>query len=307
MVRRIPALRRLVLPALAAAAILAAPAAHAATPQAAFGLRAVGSNAAAGYFVYTSAAGTTRTGTVIVSNSGTARGTVRLYTADGSTGSTTGTIYLTDAQPQSAGSWITLSKKSLALAPGKSARVPFTVKVPAGTPVGQHVGGIVAEATNQHGGTAGKGKTSVRIKIRNQSIMAVQVNVPGAAIHRFTVGKVTTGGANGFQQVIIRVANDGNVLERPTGGISIYDGKGRLVQTLKFTMDTFLPQTSIDFPIELKKALPAGTYSAAVTLHYALGSPTGIRTATEKPTFTVTPQDVQKVLTTATPTLAAPA
>jgi MYXO-CTERM domain-containing protein len=295
-------LRRLLFTALAATAIVA-PAAGAATPPAAFGLRAVGSDAQAGYFVFTTAAGTSRQGTVVVSNSGAARGTVRLYTADATTGATTGTTYLTDEQPEDAGSWIVLGKTSLTLAPGKSASVPFTVKVPAGTPAGQHVGGIVAEATNRPAGTGGKGKTGVRIEIRNQAIMAVQVNVPGTPVHKLTIGRVTSGGANGFQQVIVRVSNEGNVLERPAGSVAIYGKGGQLVQTLKFTMDTFLPETSIDYPIELKKALPAGSYSAAVMLRYALGSPTGTRTATERPAFTVTPQDVRRVFTAA-PTLA---
>ncbi|HVV59037.1 MAG TPA: DUF916 domain-containing protein [Gaiellaceae bacterium] len=296
-------MRRLLFTALAAAAIVA-PAAGAARPPAAFGLRAVGSDAQAGYFVFTTAAGTSRTGTVVVSNSGAARGTVRLYTADATTGATTGTTYLTDEQPEDAGAWIVLGKTSLTLAPGKSASVPFTVKVPAGTPTGQHLGGIVAEATNRPAGTGGEGKTGVRIEIRNQAIMAVQVNVPGTPVHRLTIGRVTTGGANGFQQVIVRVSNEGNVLERPAGSVAIYGKGGQLAPTLKFTMDTFLPETSIDYPIELKKALPAGRYSAAVTLRYALGSPTGTRTATERPAFTVTPQDVRNVFTAAAPTLA---
>ena len=83
-----------------------------------------------GYFVYPVAPGKTVKGAVIVSNTGTKTGTVRLYAADASTGATTGTVYLTDAHPFRAGSWIALSSSRLTLAPGRFKRVPFTVRVP---------------------------------------------------------------------------------------------------------------------------------------------------------------------------------
>src|SRR4051812_4987580 len=105
------------------------PAAAAATAGPVFGLRAVG-NPKRGYFIYNLAPGATRTGGVIVSNTGNRSGTVKLYSADGSTGQTTGTVYLTDKQPIRAGAWIKLAQASVTLAPGEIKRVPFTVKVP---------------------------------------------------------------------------------------------------------------------------------------------------------------------------------
>ena len=50
-----------------------------------FGLRAVG-NPKLGYFVYAVGPGKAAKGGIIVSNTGTKRGTVRIYAADGSTG-----------------------------------------------------------------------------------------------------------------------------------------------------------------------------------------------------------------------------
>jgi hypothetical protein len=66
-------------------------------------------------------------------------------------------------------------------------------------------------------------------------------------------------------------------------------------------MDTFLPQTAIDYPLLLKRALPAGDYVASVTLK-AAGAPTVIA----KPSFSVSSADVKQVFTSAAPTQAPP-
>jgi hypothetical protein len=288
------------LAALAFAGLVLAPSAHAATKSPVFGLRAVGNNER-GYFVYTLSAGASHTGAVIVSNVGTAAGTVKLFTADGTTGTTTGTVYETDKQPTRAGSWVTLSETSVTLAPGTNQRVAFTMHVPAGTPAGEWVGGIVAETSHQLTGAKSKQKANVQIKIRDLTIIAVEANVPGPIRTGFTIGKVTTGGQRGFQQVFVHVANIGNGLVKPTGRATIFSSKGALVETLPFTMDTFLPQTAIDYPILLKKALTAGDYVAAVTLRVPGG-----QTVHAKPSFSVSQADVKQVFTSASPTQAPP-
>jgi hypothetical protein len=290
-------MRRLTVLVFAALAI--APAAQAAPKSAVFGLRAVGSNAR-GYFVYSLAAGRSQTGAVIVSNAGTARGTVKLFTADATTGHTTGTVYETDKKPSRVGSWVTLSTRSLTLAPGQHKRVPFTLHVPRGQKAGEWVGGIVAETLRGVAGTKSKQKASVQIRIRDLTIVAVQANVPGPHVVSFQIGGASTGGQRGFQQVVVHFANAGNVLLKPTGTATIFDSHGRRVQTLPFTMDTFLPKTAIDYPILLKKALAAGDYSAAIRL-----SANG-RTFSSKPAFSVSKQDVKQVFTSASPTQAPP-
>ena len=188
------------------------PVAAAATAGPVFGLRAVG-NPKLGYFVYYAGARRGAQGAVIVSNTGTARGTVKLFAADASTGQTTGTVYLTDGKPKRAGAWITARASALTLAPGadpSASRSPCTCP-PAQTP-GEWVGGIVAETTQPAKPAASKRKAGVQIKIRNQTIIAVQVNVPGPPVVSFKIGSVKTGGQRGFQQVVVHIANTGNVL-----------------------------------------------------------------------------------------------
>ena len=113
-----------------------------------------------------------------------------------------------------------------------------------------------------------------------------------------------TGGQRGFQQVIIHLTNTGNVLSKPTGSVDVLQA-GKVVETLPFMMDSFLPQTSIDYPVLLTKALPAGDYQARVSLSFPSASG-ATQTIHATPAFSVSKQDVKQVFTSAAPTKQAP-
>ena len=281
-------------------ALALAPLAAAATKAPVFGLRAVG-NPKLGYFVYALPPGSVQQGGVIVSNSGTAAGTIKLFAADATTGRTTGTVYLTDRKPTRVGSWISLSDTSLTLKPGQHKTVRFTVRVPANEKPGQRVGGVVAETSRRVTGPASKQKASVQIRIRDLTIVAVQVNVPGPPVIGFTIGGVKTGGQRGFQEVVTHIENDGNVLVKPSGSVTVLDAQGKTLQVLTFKMDTFLPETSIDYPVLLKKALPPGDYTADVKLAIPGASGAAAKVVTAHPAFSISKQDVQQVFTSAAP------
>jgi hypothetical protein len=281
-------------------ALVLAPLASAAAKTPVFGLRAVG-NPKLGYFVYSLPAGSVQQGGVIISNSGTATGTVKLFAADATTGRTTGTVYLTDRKGTRVGAWISLSSTSLTLRPGQHQTVNFTVRVPANTRPGQWVGGVVAETSRQVTGAKSKQKASVQIKIRDLTIVAVQVNVPGPPITAFSIGGVKTGGQRGFQEVVTHIANNGNQLVKPTGSVTVLNKQGVVLQVLTFKMDTFLPQTAVDYPLLLKKALPPGDYSAIVKLSIPGVSGAAAKLVTAHPAFSVSKQDVQQVFTSAAP------
>jgi hypothetical protein len=233
-------------------ALAAAPAAAAAPSHAAFALRVVGP-AHSGYFLYELAPGTTRSGAVIVTNTGDASGTVKLSTADATTGPSGGTIYLTDRAAHGPGGWVSMDVRSLTLSAGAHAGVGFRVHVPRGTKPGEYVGGIVARSV--HDGDDGG-------RVRDLAIMAVQVDVPGKRVHHLAIGAVSAAGAG---RLVVRVANRGNVLEKPKGSIAISRG-GRTVETKPLRLRTILPHTSVDYPVALRQPLPAGTYEAAVDL-----------------------------------------
>jgi hypothetical protein len=286
-------LRRLILVALTAAVF--APAAHASGP--AFGIRAL-VHSKLGYFVYDAKPGTRVSGKVQITNTGDRVGTVKIFAADATTGQTSGTVYLTSGEKRhDVGAWVQLPAKQLEIGPGESRVVPFTVVVPSGTAVGQHVGGIVAETAQRATGPKSKGKANVQITVRNLAIVAVQVNVPGPTVSRFSILGVHAGGRKGYQQVLVRMRNDGNVMAKPAGSITIEDSKGNQVLSQDFQLDTFLPRTTIDYPVNVtEKALDVGTYSTRVKLAYG-----GSKVVAATPTLHVTPANVSQVFTSAAP------
>lgn len=281
-------------------ALVLAPLAAAAPKSAVFGLRAVG-NPKLGYFVYSLAPGSVQQGGVIISNSGTATGTVKLFAADATTGRTTGTVYLTDRKAKKVGAWISLSSTSLTLKPGQNQTVRFTVRVPPNAKPGQWVGGVVAETSRRVTGPKSKQKASVQIRIRDLTIVAVQVNVPGQPVIDFKIGGVKTGGQRGFQEIVTHIENTGNVLVKPTGTVTVLNKQGTVLQILTFKMDTFLPETAIDYPTLLKKALPPGDYSARISLSVPGVSGAAAKVFTAHPTFSISKEDVKQVFTSAAP------
>ena len=276
------------------------PLAAAATAEPVFGLRAVG-NPKRGFFVYDLAPGATRSGGVIVSNTGNRAGTVKLYSADGSTGQTTGTVYLTDSKPTRAGSWVKLAQSSVRLAPGAIKTVPFTVKVPKGARPGQWVAGIVAETQTAAKTKRSTRKAGVQIRIRNQTIIAVQVNVRGARgtpRSRSAARRPAVSAASSRCSFISRTPATCSRSRRASVTIL---RSGTALQRLPFSMDTFLPQTEIDYPILLEKALAPGKYQTKVSLNFATPSG-GRKTVAAAPPLNVSNENVKQVFTSAAPT-----
>jgi hypothetical protein len=298
--------RRTFVIAFAAAALVSAVPAIAATPTGpVFGLRAVDAGKL-GYYVYTASAGSAEHGSVLVTNTGDQTGTVKIYAADATTGATTGTVYLTDAAPAGVGTWIALSSSELELKPNETRKVSFSVRVPGAANAGQYVGGIVAETVQETSTPSSKQKTNVQIKVRNLSIVAYEVDIPGPEIAKFTISTVSVGGSQGRQQVLVHVSNDGNTLRKPTGAVTISNTSGVPVEKIPFRMDTFLPHTAIDYPIQLTKALPPGDYTASVQLSYEGTGSTGIETSSAAPQFSVSQENVTKVFKPTKPTQVGP-
>jgi len=293
--------RALAVVALAGAVAVPQAARAAVAPHAVFGLRA-GGNPKLGYFVYPLAPGATQQGSVIVSNVGTRTGIVRLFAADATTGPTSGTVYRTSHAPSGAGTWVHLAQTQVTLAPGEHATVPFTVQVPSSAPPGQWVAGIAAESPQTSTTRTAGEKSSVRIRVRSLTIVAVQVNVPGATRQGFRIGSVHAGGSRGYQQVIVGFADTGNVLSRPKGTVTVAKADGSHRQLLRYTMDTFLPQTAIAYPLLLRTALPAGTYFADILLRARPLDGGSWIVVRARRRFTISSKQVEKVFTTAAPT-----
>jgi len=272
--------------------------------SAAFGLRPATSDPSnpvtQSYFVFNAAAGQTIQSTVLVSNGGTIAGTVDLSAVDAATGATSGTVFVdSKTPPQAVGSWIHLDQQHLTLAPGEKRTVGFTVTIPAATAAGQHVGGLVAEDSAPKPATV---SGDLRVSVRTLVETAVQINLPGTTVDSVTFSNVTAGGQKGDQFLLLTLTNAGNQMVKPKGTLTVTDAQGQVMQQVPLQLDTFLPGTTIQYPVHVQKqALGDGQYQASLNLTYG-GS--GV-TNTQHP-FSVTPAQLAQVFPTAAP-LAPPA
>ena len=245
------------------------------------------------YFVFDSRPGATVGGAVRVVNEGDKAGPVRLYGVDALTGETTGAVYRSRQDPRDdVGAWLTLPIHQLALAPGQSRVVPFRVEVPAGARPGHHLGGIVAEnATLKTANRRRIGAGSFQIDVRNLSIVAVQVNLPGRRDEKLQLTSVEAGPAEGFQTLLIGMRNMGNRLLKGTGSLAISDESGKQLKSRTFNVDTFVPRTGVSYPFVVPdEALPDGRYRAAVAVRYGQGHVARLTTW-----FTISDEQIEQV------------
>ncbi|HSS04983.1 MAG TPA: DUF916 domain-containing protein [Solirubrobacterales bacterium] len=269
--RRKPLGRATALAALAAALIASAPTASASADGPTFALKPV-SPTETGYFIFKGQPGQTVKGAVRVLNVGTVAGRTSLYAVDATTGQTSGAVYRSRRDPRrDVGAWIKLSKGSVSLAPGQSRVVPFSVQVPAGTSAGQHLGGIVAQrsAGKSKPASSGKEGNGFKVRIQELSVLAVQVNVPGAEHAEMDLTGIKAGSQPGHQSVLLGIGNTGNVLVKGRGTLRIVSKGGHVAQRSSFGLDTFVPSTHIDFPVYIQgKALTPGRYRGTVSISY---------------------------------------
>jgi hypothetical protein len=262
----------LVLAAAVAALAAAAGSAQAAAPT--VSLTPVGPAGAKGYFVYTAHAGSRISGQVSLVNTSAVKGTVLLYAVDATTGQTTGAVYQSRARrPSDVGAWTKLPLRRVVLGRHGRAQVSFTVRVPRGVRGGQHLGAIVAQPlTPLRRYSTHRGSHAFHINVQALSVLAVQVNVPARPIQRMAVSACRAGGPHNFQTLFIGMGNTGNQFIKGSGTLTVSNGARRALKHQSFALDTFLPGTSINYPVVLTgKPLGAGHYRAVVSLSYGSG------------------------------------
>lgn len=276
------------------------PTAHAAGGQAQFGLQPVLYDPAnpltKSYFIFDSKPGVVVKSRVRVTNVGTAKGSVSLYPVDATTGQTSGAVYLNQDDPRKdVGAWITLGAQELTLNPGESQIVSFQMIIPGSVRSGQHLGGIVAENLTPAGTTptpnANKNTGTIQINVKNLTIIAVQVNLPGSPIEHMSASGIQAGGEDGYQRLLVGLNNTGNVMLKPSGTLQVTNAQGQNIGNFSLKLDTFLPQTSIDYPVAINgPALGVGDYQAILNLTYGHGQALHYTTK-----FSITQQQVTQV------------
>ena len=244
------------------------------------------------YFIFDSKPGIVIKSRVRVTNTGTATGTAGLYPVDATTGQTSGAVYLNQSDPRAdVGAWISLSASQVTLAPGQSQIVHFQVIIPGGVRPGQHLGGIVAENLTQASSTQTQNHSTLQIKVKLLTIIAVQVNLPGAAVEQMAATGVQAGGQNGYQQLLVGLSNSGTVMLKPYGSLQVANAQGQVLKNVSLKLDTFLPRTAINYPVTISgQGLGPGDYQVTLTLMY--GNAQVLHYTTK---FTITQQQVAQV------------
>lgn len=219
----------------------------------------------AAYFVYDAELGQVIHDEVLVTNTGDAPGTARLYALDGMTGPTGGIVFPdADAPRSQVGAWVQLDETEVTLGPGESRTVGFTVTVPRELRAGHHVGGIAAQGT-----AVNEGSGQFQVNVQTRVVTAVQVNLPGPAVEHVTIDGVTPSVQGSKQTLVLGLRNDGNQMVKPQGTVTIADGEGRELHSIPLQVHTFLPDTAIEYPLMIPgEALAAGDYRVVVDLQY---------------------------------------
>jgi hypothetical protein len=196
----------------------------------------------------------------------------------------TGGLDYGEGSPHAVGRWVTLSRTSLALAPGAPVDVPFAVRVPAGARAGDHVAGVVAfdpgEVARERRAARRQGR-GLRIAFRSRLAIAVVVRVPGPRHPRLTFGGAGVNASPSGVRIELWLRNSGNTVVKPTKGDVTVSQDGQPVLTTGVDLDTFAPDSQIRFPIPLPGTPTQGTYHLTGTLRPSGAPPVKIDTDVE--------------------------
>ncbi len=266
-----------------------------------FGLNPQGVTGSQRYFVLHARPGQILTRRIEVVNVGHRTGSVLLYAVDATTGQTTGAVYQgAEVTRRGVGAWTSLGGRELRLAAGRSELVRVRVRVPRSAAPGTHLGGIVAENKTLGGGRpVRRGRGSFRIRIRDLTVSAVQVEVPGPRMAQMALtGVVRAGGSpGGHQTVLVGLRNTGNTLLKPTLSVILRDNSGRVLQQTRAKLDTFVPRTEILYPVPvLHRGLRPGHYTAELAVGNGRGQLVRARTP-----FEISSKQVKQVFGASSP------
>jgi len=125
-------------------------------------------------------------------------------------------------------SWITLPQSSVTLAPGASANVPVTVRVPANASPGAHFAGVFFEEQPGKLNTTG---AAVGYNVGAVVSLTIAGNiVENAQLEEFSTNQFVYGSPD--VTFLAKVSNSGNVLARPNGIIEVKNMFGKQVATI---------------------------------------------------------------------------
>lgn len=265
--------------ALVALALAAVPAGAAAQDRPlGFGINPIGADAHSGYFFFRDARpGRTMHAVVAVGNTNGKPKDILVKAQDATT-TGTGGIDFVRLRNGDVGSWLSPRRKTIHLGPRESVRLPITVRVPADAQAGDHFAGVVLYNTADIRRVRKQQASGHGVTLRYISRLAVPVRVrlPGDLVAKVELQRVSFGVTPSGSSIQLTFGNVGNVLiPSSTGSVTVsQDGRRLGRQPMKFT--SFLPGTTIDFPVPFKGTPAEATYRITGVLRPQFAPPVHI-------------------------------
>jgi hypothetical protein len=171
------------------------------------------------------AAGETVTDTALVSNEGQVAEKLKLSRATGVTAGNGGSAFSQEFQGCSGtGCWVGGVTAEVALPAGGTEKLPFTVRVPAGTPPGQYLAGLTVESATPPPsvkvGSNGRATARAIIVERVTVGVAVTVGVGSRLTTRLAIPGVSGQAIGPTARLNIELANTGQTFAHGTGKAS---------------------------------------------------------------------------------------
>ncbi len=223
----------------------------------------------ASYFRLTAAAGTSTREAVLIANPAAVACSVLLAPAYGKTASNSGDTYPV-ARPAGTcvrtSCWITGLPASETVPANSRRSVPFVVTVPAGTPPGDFLAGVVVRPSGAGVAPPQASGTGVGARVKTSVGIGVAVRVPGALRPDLTIPTVTLDTSEHTPRLHVVEHDSGNTWEHPAGGAIIHTSGAH---PLKFgtSSSTILPGDSATLTVPVL-GTKKGRHPTEVLLHY---------------------------------------
>jgi hypothetical protein len=159
---------------------------------------------------------------------------------------------------------------AVTLAVGQTRSVPFTVRVPAGTPPGQYMAGIsawVPLSSRTKLPRPGQNQATFSLDLQIQRVVPIEIDVPGAWVPKLSVSSAEAIRTAAGITLGVHMANSGNAFALGSGVIRVPETK----TDYTFKINTFLGGTSIVYPMTWTQSLPVGSQRVEVDLNYTGG------------------------------------
>jgi len=219
-----------------------------------------------GYYRVTAPAGTRQRLWALVGNNGRVPATVSLVPVDATDAVYGGISYdLPQQHRRSVGNWVSLSRTEVHLSPGGNKLVRFTVHVPRGAAVGQHIGGLTAYVPAH----SSKAHSFGALWLQLRTVAAIEVTVPGPTRSGLTLAPLSTKYEPTGLYADLPIRNTGDTLMKARGHLLVQRvGGTRPILNHRFLVDTTVPGVTLSYPAPWPGRPKPGAYRYSASLRW---------------------------------------